>query len=65
MSDLHCLAISIVEAARRVSCGRTKLYEAIGRGELPVRKLGRRSLILMDDLNNWLLQLPGTTKRPL
>jgi excisionase family DNA binding protein len=52
------LAISIVEAARRAGIGRSSLYEAISRKELPVRKCGRRTLILVDDLKVWIAQLP-------
>jgi excisionase family DNA binding protein len=52
------LAISIAEAARRAGVGRSSIYEAIRRGELLVRKCGRRSLILLDDLRAWLSSLP-------
>lgn len=52
------LAVSIIEAARRASVGRSSIYEAIGRGELPIRKCGRRSLILTKDLEAWVSALP-------
>ena len=52
------LAISIVEAARRAGVGRSSIYEAIGRGELKIRKSGRRSLVLVDDLKAWVTALP-------
>jgi excisionase family DNA binding protein len=52
------LAISIIEASRRAGVGRSSIYEAIGRGELPLRKNGRRSLILVDDLKAWVAALP-------
>jgi excisionase family DNA binding protein len=55
---MELLAISIVEAARRSGLGRSTIYEAIARGELKVRKAGRRSLILIDDLQAWLARLP-------
>jgi excisionase family DNA binding protein len=64
-------AISIVEAARRSGLGRSTIYTAIARGELKVRKAGRRSLILVDDLHAWLAALPegkpvsDAAKRPL
>ncbi|HEY7747535.1 MAG TPA: excisionase family DNA-binding protein [Aestuariivirgaceae bacterium] len=54
------IAISIVEAARRAGVGRSSIYEAIWRGELPIRKCGRRSLILIDDLKAWVSALPQT-----
>ena len=34
--------------------GRTKIYEALGAGELSSLKIGNRRLILVDDLRNWL-----------
>ena len=56
-------AMSIVEAARRSGLGRSTLYEAIARGELKVRKAGRRSLILTADLQRWLSELPTREAR--
>jgi excisionase family DNA binding protein len=53
------IAISIVEAARRSGLGRSTLYEAIARGELKIKKAGRRSLILVDDLKAWVASLPS------
>jgi excisionase family DNA binding protein len=52
------LAVPIDEAARRVGVGRTSIYEAINRGELPLRKVGRRSLILVSDLHAWVHSWP-------
>lgn len=52
------IAISIVEAARRTGVGRSSVYEAIGRGDLKIRKNGRRSLVLVDDLKAWVLAMP-------
>lgn len=52
------LAISIVEAAKRAGIGRSSIYQAIGRGELKIRKNGRRSLILVDDLKAWVAAMP-------
>jgi excisionase family DNA binding protein len=52
-------AISIMEASKRVGIGRSSIYEAIGRGEIKIRKCGRRSLILVDDLKAWVSALPA------
>lgn len=52
------LAISIIEAAKRTGLGRSSIYEAIGRGDLKIRKNGRRSLILVDDLKAWVSAMP-------
>lgn len=52
------LAVSIAEAASISGIGRTSLYAAVARGDLSVRKVGRRSLILLADLQRWLEGLP-------
>ena len=54
-------SISIVEAAKRVGLGRSSIYAAIGRGELRVKKVGRRSVILTDDLAAWVKALPDAS----
>ena len=40
--------------------GRTKLYEAIGAGQLAVRKFGKRTIVLREDLTRFLAKLPVT-----
>jgi len=52
------LAYSIEEATEAANTCKTALYEALGSGELPARKRGRRTLILADDLRAWLEKLP-------
>jgi excisionase family DNA binding protein len=56
-------AISIVEAARRSGVGRSSIYEAISRGDLKIRKNGRRSLVLVEDLKAWISALPEAKQR--
>ena len=53
------LAYSIEEAAEAANTGKTALYEALGSGELPAHKRGRRTLILAADLRAWLERLPA------
>ena len=48
------LAVSPLEAARLAGVGRTTLYEAIGSGELRSLKIGKRRLITVDALREWL-----------
>lgn len=50
------LAVSISRATHLAGLGRTKLYEALGSGELASLKVGNRRLILVDDLRAWLAQ---------
>lgn len=52
------LAYSISEACEVANIGRTRLYEVINAGDLPVKKFGTKTLILAEDFNNWLSNLP-------
>ena len=47
-------ALSVEQAAERISCGRTYLYELIAKGRLPAKKLGKRTLILEKDVDAFL-----------
>lgn len=44
------LFVSITDAAKALSIGRTSIYELIRSGELQTRKMGRRRLVLADSL---------------
>ena len=48
------LAVSPSEAARLAGIGRTTLYEAIGSGALRSLKIGKRRLITVEALREWL-----------
>jgi hypothetical protein len=49
-----------IECAMRISTfGRTALYDEMNRGKLKARKLGRRTVILDEDLRRWLASLPA------
>ena len=51
-------ALSIAEVSGVSGLGRTKIYEAIAAGNLKARKCGKRTLILPDDLREFLTNLP-------
>lgn len=51
-------AYSIAEVLKLIPLGRTRLYEEISVGNLPVRKVGRRTLVLASDLDQFLCNLP-------
>jgi excisionase family DNA binding protein len=53
------LFYTISDTCRLLSVGRTKLYELIGSGEIPVRKLGKKSLVAATDLTRWAERLPA------
>ena len=53
------LAVPIPEAARLGGVGRSTIYSEISKGNLKIRKVGRRSIIAMDDLRLWLASKTG------
>jgi excisionase family DNA binding protein len=57
-SKRDAVAYSVTDAAREAGVGRSTLYKAISSGELPARKLGKRTLILHADLEHWLTDAP-------
>lgn len=46
--------ISVEQAAKVLGVGRTAAYEAARRGEFPTRRLGRRLVVPVPALLNWL-----------
>jgi hypothetical protein len=50
--------MSVKDFCRWAGIGRTMAYEQIAMGRLPVRKVGRRSIILIEDAQRWLAALP-------
>ncbi len=55
------IAHTVKEACAVSRTGKTTLYGAIRRGDLVARKLGKKTLILDDDLRRWIEQLPTIT----
>jgi excisionase family DNA binding protein len=51
--------LSISEACAVAGIGRTKIYQAITDGNLKARKCGKRTLILRDELRDFLASLPN------
>ncbi len=52
---------SIEEVRIMTGIGRTKLYEAINSGALKARKLGKRTIVLKQDLDSFLITLADYT----
>ena len=48
------IARSIENVVASTGLGRTKVYAAIRDGELPIVKIGKRTLVLDEDLRAWL-----------
>jgi hypothetical protein len=59
--ETQLLAYTIPAAVKAAAVSRTELYRAVGRGELTLRKRGKRSLILADELRRWVQSLPTAT----
>lgn len=53
------LAYSTKEAAEAAGIGKTTLFAALAAGVLKSRKVGRKRVILREDLMAWLLGLPA------
>ena len=57
-APIQKLGLTIHEACTFSGIGKTKLYEAINSRKLKARKAGKRTLILSDDLRDYLSSLP-------
>jgi len=53
------IAVSIDEACEISSFGRTRVFGAISEGLLPAKKFGRRTVVLVSDLEKFLASLPN------
>jgi excisionase family DNA binding protein len=58
------LAVTITEAARVTAIGRTKLYEFIKEGRLPIVKVGAKTLVRVAALDALLKSLEVTDGAP-
>ena len=50
------LAYSIPDAAARIGISRSTLYTLIAAGQIPIAKVGSRTLVLDQDLHDFLLR---------
>ena len=55
------VAYTMREAADASRISRTRLYAAVANGDLVVRKMGRRTIVLKADLMRYLNALPAAT----
>jgi excisionase family DNA binding protein len=59
------LLYTISQCCRLAAIGRTKFYQLVASGDIPVRKVGKKSLVAAADLKRWAEQLPAIeTKQP-
>jgi hypothetical protein len=59
------IAYPLPEAARIAGISRTRIFEAVRKRELTIRKAGRASIVLHDDLIAWIKSLPVKGARPV
>ena len=62
MPMLMPLAVNVDQTAKMVGCSRSKLYMAIAKGELEIRKQGRKTIILVSELQRYLEALPTSER---
>jgi len=58
------LAVTITDAVRVTAIGRTKLYEFIKDGRLPIVKVGTKTLVRVDALDTLLKSLEAPDGAP-
>jgi excisionase family DNA binding protein len=56
------LLYTVNECCRLAAIGRTKFYELVASGEIPARKVGRKTLVPADALQQWADDLPAIAK---
>ena len=60
---LNKMAVTIAEAVKICPFGRSLLYKVIREGRLPARKIGRRTFIMVSDLERLLAEMPTILPR--
>src|SRR5262249_14794297 len=58
------IAYTLPEAARVAGVSRTRIFDAVRKQELTIRKAGRASIVTHDDLVAWIKSLPARGKPP-
>jgi excisionase family DNA binding protein len=53
------LLYTVRQCCRLLAIGRTKFYELIASGQIPIRKVGRKTLVAASDLKRWIEHLPA------
>ena len=52
------IALSIDEVVNRCGVSRTRIYEEIRIGRIRIKKVGRRTIIEVEEIKRWLEELP-------
>lgn len=59
------IAYTVDEAVAAGPIGRSKIYEAMRRGDLPAHKCGRRTFVLVEDFERYLKAQPPQRLTPI
>ncbi len=57
------LLYTIGQCCRLAAIGLTKFYQLVASGEIPVRKVGKKTLVAAADLQQWSERLPVARTR--
>lgn len=60
--QLEKAAYTVSEFLNVYGIGRTKFYDLVKKGRLPIKKVGKRSLIKKVDADAWLNSLPEASE---
>jgi excisionase family DNA binding protein len=63
-TDSTTAAFTVAQVMARVGIGRDTVYGLIRDGQLPARKIGRRTVIVASDLETFLRDLPRVGDLP-
>ena len=55
---MNPMLLGVADACRVLGIGRSSFYEAVSRGEITIKKLGKKSLVAHSDLIAWANRLP-------
>ena len=58
------LLYTISQSCQLAAIGRTKFYELVASGEIPIRKVGKKTLVAASDLKRWAKRLPAIEAKP-
>jgi excisionase family DNA binding protein len=52
------LLLTVAQCCGLAAIGRTRFYELVAGGEIPVRRIGRKTLVAASDLRDFVQRLP-------
>jgi hypothetical protein len=58
------LAVAIDDVPKMVGVKRTRIFEAVRKKEIMIRKAGRSSIIEFEELRRWVRSLPTKGRQP-